>query len=252
MTFQLPLHGQQAIVTGGSRGIGRAIVLKLAGQGARVTFFYCSNQQAAAATVAEAAALEGQVEPLQVDIRDPEACDKAIDQIADQSESIDILVNCAGIIKDNILGLLSRDDVADVLDTNVVGVFNVLRPVIPHMIAQRSGKIINISSVSGEKGGRGQTNYAASKGAINALTKALAVELAARNVLVNCVAPGVIETEMSETIRGQAGDMVKSRILLGRYGQPEDIANAVLFFASSLSNYITGQVLHVDGGFKMN
>ena len=252
MTVHLPLHGQHAIVTGGSRGIGRAIVLKLANQGAKVTFFYCSNQQAAVATVAEAAELQGTVVAMKVDIRDPDACDNAIEKIAEEDERLDILVNCAGIIKDNILGLLSHDDVASVLETNVIGIFNVLRPIIPHMIAQRSGKIINISSVSAEKGGRGQTNYAASKGAINALTKALAVELSSRNILVNCVAPGVIATEMSEAIRGQAGDMLKSRILLGRYGQPEDIANAVLFFASSLSNYITGQVLHVDGGFKMN
>ena len=127
-----------------------------------------------------------------------------------------------------------------------------LRPVIPYMISQRNGRIINISSVAGEKGGRGQTNYAASKGAINALTKALAVELAPRNILVNCIAPGMIETDMTEDIRKQAGDMIKSRILLGRFGQPEDVAKAVLFFASSLSDYVTGQVLHVDGGFKMN
>jgi len=127
-----------------------------------------------------------------------------------------------------------------------------LRPVIPYMISNRSGRIINISSVAAEKGGRGQTNYAASKGAINSLTKALAVELAPRNILVNCVAPGVIETEMSQNIRERAGDVVKSKILLGRFGQPEDVAKVVLFFASSLSDYVTGQVLHVDGGFKMN
>ena len=120
------------------------------------------------------------------------------------------------------------------------------------MVSQRRGRIINISSVAGEKGGRGQTNYAASKGAINALTKSLAVELAPKNILVNCVAPGMIETDMTESIRQQAGDVVKSKILLGRFGQPEDVAKAVLFFASSLSDYVTGQVLHVDGGFKMN
>lgn len=246
------LSGQTAVVTGGSRGIGRAIVLKLAAQGADVSFFYRSNQAAAEATVEEASQLGGSARALRVDVRDPEACEQAIDSIAESRDQIDILVNSAGIIRDNILGLLSSEDVSEVLNTNVIGVFNVLRPVIPLMISRRRGRIINISSISGEKGGRGQTNYAASKGAINALTKALAVELAPRKILVNCVAPGVIETDMTETIREQAGDMVKSRILLGRYGQPEDVANAVLFFASSLSDYVTGQVLNVDGGFKMN
>lgn len=246
------LSGQTAVVTGGSRGIGKAIVLKLASQGANVHFFYCSNAAAAEATVQETADLSGSAQAHQVDVRDAEACERTIETIAEASDQIHILVNSAGIIRDNILGLLSQEDVSEVLNTNVIGVFNVLRSVIPLMISKRRGKIINISSISGEKGGRGQTNYAASKGAINALTKALAVELAPRKILVNCVAPGVIETDMTETIREQAGDMVKSRILLGRYGQPEDVANAVLFFASSLSDYITGQVLNVDGGFKMN
>ena len=137
------------------------------------------------------------------------------------------------------------------LDTNVGGVFNVTRAVVPHMISRRAGKIVNVSSVAGEKGGRGQTNYAASKGAINALTRALAVELAPRRINVNCVAPGVIETEMSQEIRERAGDEVKSRILLRRFGQPQDVAHAVWFLASKYADYITGQVLHVDGGFKM-
>ena len=137
------------------------------------------------------------------------------------------------------------------LDTNVGGVFNVTRAVVPHMIARRAGKIVNVSSVAGEKGGRGQTNYAASKGAINALTRALAVELAPRRINVNCVAPGVIETEMTQEIRERAGDEVKARILLRRFGQPQDVAHAVWFLASKYADYITGQVLHVDGGFKM-
>lgn len=251
-SFSLSLAGQTAIVTGGSRGIGKSIVLRLASQGVNVTFFYQSNQAAAESTLSEADSLSGTVQALKVDVRDPEACEKAVEEVGDSHGKINILVNCAGIIRDNILGMLSSEDVAEVLQTNVAGVFNVLRPVIPYMASRRQGRIINISSVSAEKGGRGQTNYSASKGAINALTKSLAVELASRKILVNCVAPGVIETEMTERIREQAGDMVKSRILLGRYGQAEDIANAVLFFASSLSSYITGQVLHVDGGFKMN
>ena len=246
------LKGKTVVVTGGSRGIGRSIVLTLAAQGANVTFLYRSNEVAANATLEAAGELSGVVIAKKVDIRDDEGGKKVIEEIADGSGKIDILVNNAGIIRDNILGLMTNEELSEVLSTNVTGVFNVLRSIIPYMISQRSGKIINISSVAGEKGGRGQTNYAASKGAINALTKALAVELAPRNILVNCVAPGVIDTEMTEVIKKEAGDVVKSRILLGRFGQPEDVANVVLFFASSLSDYVTGQVLNVDGGFKMN
>jgi 3-oxoacyl-[acyl-carrier protein] reductase len=155
------------------------------------------------------------------------------------------------VIRDNLLGLLEDEDVRVVLETNVAGVFNVTRAVVPHMIARRAGKIVNLSSVSGEKGGRGQTNYAASKGAINAFTRALAVELAPRKITVNCVAPGVIETEMSQAVRDLAGDEVKGRILLRRFGQPQDVAYAVWFLASRFADYVTGEVLHVDGGFKM-
>jgi 3-oxoacyl-[acyl-carrier protein] reductase len=141
--------------------------------------------------------------------------------------------------------------VRTVLETNVGGVFNVTRAVVPHMIAKRAGKIINVSSVAGEKGGRGQTNYAASKGAINALTRSLAVELASRRITVNAVAPGVIETEMSRDIREAAPDEVKARILLRRFGTPQEVAYAAWFLASRYADYVTGQVLHVDGGFKM-
>jgi len=246
------LKSKTAVVTGGSRGIGRSIVLTMASQGANVTFFYRSNEAATEETLQAASGLSGVVNAKKIDIRQAEACESAIDQIAEDAGKIDIVVNNAGITRDNILGLMTNSELSEVLETNVVGVFNILRPIIPYMVSQRSGRIINISSVAGEKGGRGQTNYAASKGAINALTKALAVELAPRNILVNCVAPGMIETDMTESIRKQAGDVVKSHILLGRFGQPEDVAKAVLFFASCLSDYVTGQVLHVDGGFKMN
>jgi len=244
------ISGKTAIVTGGSRGIGRAITLLLAAEGANVTFFY--RDAAAADSVIAAGRAGGHtIAGAQVDVRDSKACAAAAEAIAERCGRIDILVNNAGTIRDNPLSAFEDDDVAIVLDTNVSGVFNVTRAVVPYMIAQRAGRIVNISSVSGEKGGRGQTNYAASKGAINAFTRALAVELAPRKVNVNCVAPGVIETEMSQDVREASGADVKSRILLRRYGQPEEVAYAVWFHASSYADYVTGQVWSIDGGFKM-
>lgn len=245
------LSGKTVIVTGGSRGIGRAIVERFAQDGADVTFFYKSNAAAAEAVLAAAQSAGQRMTAEQVDVTDAAACAAAVERVVERCERIDVLVNNAGVIRDNLLALLEPEDVHTVLDTNVGGVFNVTRAVVPHMISRRAGKIINVSSVSGEKGGRGQTNYAASKGAINALTRALAVELASRRITVNAVAPGVIETEMSQTVRDLAGDEIKSRILLRRFGTPEEIAHAVWFFASGFADYITGQVLHVDGGFKM-
>jgi 3-oxoacyl-[acyl-carrier protein] reductase len=245
------LAGKVAIVTGGSRGIGRAIVELLAAEGGDVTFFFRDNADAARSVVAASQAAGREVASEQVDVRDSTACAAAVERVAERAGRIDILVNNAGMIRDNPLSAMDDDDVSLVLDTNVGGVFNVTRAVVPHMIMQRSGKIINLSSVAGEKGGRGQTNYAASKGAINAFTRALAVELAPRKITVNGVAPGVIETEMSQAVRDMAGDSVMSRILLRRYGKPEDIAHAVWFLASRYADYITGQIIAVDGGFKM-
>ena len=173
-----------------------------------VTFFYRGNADAAGAVVA-AARPRAAVVAEQVDVRDADACAAAVERVAERRGRIDVLVNNAGMIRDNPLAGFSDEDVQDVLDTNVTGVFNVTRAVAPFMISQRSGRIVNLSSVSGEKGGRGQTNYAASKGAINAFTRALAVELAPRKIRVNAVAPGVIDTEMSEAVRELAGDEVK-------------------------------------------
>ena len=245
------LSGKSVIVTGGSRGIGRAIVERLASDGADVTFFYRENAQAAQAVVDAAQAAGRKVTAEQLDVRDAEACAAAAERVFSRTEGIDVLVNNAGAIRDNPLTGFSDADVQDVLDINVTGVFNMTRAVAPYMISKRRGRIVNLSSVSGEKGGRGQTNYAASKGAINAFTRALAVELAPRKIAVNAVAPGVIETEMSEAVRELAGDEVRARILMKRFGKPEEIAHAVWFLASDYASYITGQVLTVDGGFKM-
>lgn len=243
------LTGAVAIVTGGSRGIGRAIVQTLAAAGAEVIFTYRENATAAAEV---AAALPGaKIASEKMDVRDAAACAAFAERVFDRTDRIDLLVNNAGVIRDNPLGALEPEDVSAVLETNVEGTFNMTRAVVPFMISQRRGKIVNLSSVSGEKGGRGQTNYAASKGAINAFTKALAVEVAPRGITVNAVAPGVIETEMSQAVRELAGDQIKSRILLRRFGRPEEVAHAVWFLSSRFADYITGQILNVDGGFKM-
>jgi 3-oxoacyl-[acyl-carrier protein] reductase len=244
------LSGGVAIVTGGSRGIGRAIVELLAAAGMDVVLVYRKNSVAAGEVVAACPGLKISAESL--DICDAQACNALVDKVVERTDRIDLLVNNVGMIRDNLLPLLEEDDVRCVLETNIAGTFNMTRAVTPQMIIQRRGKIVNISSVAAEKGGRGQTNYAASKGAINAFTRSLAVELASRGITVNAVAPGVIDTDMSREVRERAPDEVVSRILMRRVGNPMDVAYAVWFLASRYADYITGEILHVDGGFKMD
>ena len=243
------LNGGVALVTGGSRGIGRAIVELLAAAGMNVSFAYRENVAAAAEVVG--ADKNRRISSQSLDVRDAGACTAFVEQVVERTGRIDLLVNNAGVIRDKPVTILEEEDVRVVLETNVTGAFNMTRAVAPHMISRRAGKIVNISSVAGEKGGRGQTNYAAGKGALNAFTRSLAVELAPRGITVNAVAPGVIETEMSRAIRESAADQVLSRILLRRIGQPIEVAYAVWFLASRYADYITGEILHVDGGFKM-
>ena len=245
------LAGKCALVTGGSRGIGRAIVELFASEGANVTFFHRENTAAAQDVVKTLRAAGHEVHAEQVDVTDSAACSAAIERYAERTGRIDVLVNNAGVIRDNPLAALDDDDIRIVLDTNVGGVFNVTRAVVPYMVMQRAGCIVNLSSVAGDKGGRGQTNYAASKGAVNAFTRALAVELAPRKIRVNAVAPGVIDTEMSKNVREMAGDEAKARILMKRYGTAQEVAHAVWFLASDYATYVTGQVFHIDGGFKL-
>ncbi|HRQ89692.1 MAG TPA: 3-oxoacyl-ACP reductase FabG [Bacteroidia bacterium] len=243
------LSGRVALVTGGSRGIGRAIVERLARAGMDVTFTYLGNEAAANEVVAANPGLK--IAAAKVDGRDSAAVNACVDGLVDRSGRIDVLVNNAGVIRDKLLPMLEDDDLKAVFETNIEGVFHFCRAVVPHMMSKRYGRIVNLSSVSAAKGGRGQSNYAASKGAIESFTRSLAVEVGRRGLRVNAVAPGVIETDMSQEVRDLAGDEIISHIVLKRYGLPAEIAEAVWFLGSDLSAYITGQVLTVDGGFKM-
>jgi 3-oxoacyl-[acyl-carrier protein] reductase len=247
----MKLKDQVALVTGGSRGIGRGIVKAFAAEGARVAFVYRGNQTAADSLVQEIVQAGGTALALQVDVTDANAAQQCVERVEKEWGRFDILVNNAGIIRDDLFVRMEPDAWQSVLQTNLGGTYNFCRAVAYMMMRQRRGRIINISSVAAEYVNQGQANYAASKGAINAFTRALAVELASRGVTVNAIAPGFIETDMSEAVRNKAGDMIKKIIPMRRLGQPEDIARVAVFLASADAGYITGQVLTVDGGLSL-
>ena len=245
------LQEQVALVTGGSRGIGRAIVKAFAAEGAKVAFVYRGSQAAADTLAQELAQSRGSALALQADVTDPAAVQACVDRVQQEWGRLDILVNNAGIIRDDLFVRLEPEAWDSVLRTNLGGTYNFCRAVAYTLMKQRRGRIINISSVVADHANPGQTNYAASKGAINAFTRALAVELASRNVTVNAIAPGFIETDMSEAVRNKAGDLIKKVIPMRRIGQPEAVARVAVFLASADSAYVTGQVLTVDGGLSL-
>jgi 3-oxoacyl-[acyl-carrier protein] reductase len=245
------LKDQVAIVTGGSRGIGRGIVKAFAAEGAKVAFIYKGSQQAAESLAAEVAAAGGIAKAWQGDVANHDEAMKIVESVEAEWGSIQILVNNAGVIRDGLFVAMKPEEWNVVLQTNLGGTFNFCHALAMKLARQRKGRIINISSVAAEHTNPGQTNYAASKGAINSFTRALAVELAGRGVTVNAIAPGFIETDMSENVRNKAGDLIKKMIPLKRLGQPDDIAKAAVFLASADAAYITGQVITVDGGLSL-
>jgi len=248
---KMRLEGKTALVTGGSRGIGRACVLRLAAEGAAVAFVYRGNTQAAESLVAELKEQGCDARAIQADVADLERAHKVVDELVESWERLDILVNSAGIVRDGLMGAMTPDQWREVIETNLGGTYNYCHAAVQQMMYQRSGAIVNLSSTAAEFASRGQVNYAASKGGIDGLTRSLAKELAPRNVRVNAVAPGMIETDMSAAVRGLAGDQIKKVIPLKRIGRPEEIATVVAFLASDDSSYLTGQVLRVDGGLSL-
>lgn len=245
------LTGKTALVTGAGRGIGRAVAKKLAEQGAYVYLNYQGSKEAAQAAVAEIIQNGGSAEAVQCDVADFQACGEMIDRIIKQSGRLDILVNNAGITKDGLLVKMTEEDFDRVLDVNLKGTFHTIRHASRYLLKQRSGRIINIASVSGILGNAGQANYSASKAGVIGLTKSVARELAPRGILVNAIAPGYVDTEMTSGLPDKVKEQMLAQIPLKRAAVPEEIADVVLFLASGQSSYMTGQVLSVDGGMAI-
>lgn len=246
------LQGKRALVTGGTAGIGKAIALKFAKQGAKVAIFG-TNVERGAQVLRELNLItnDNSAQFVQVNVSKKAEVDAAIKKVMESFQHIDILVNNAGVTHDQLLMKMSEDEWDNVMAINVKSCYNTAHALVRSMMKARSGKIINMSSIVGLTGNAGQANYAASKAAIIGFTKALAKELASRNISVNCIAPGFIDTQMTEVLTELQKEATLAKIPMGRMGQPEDVANAALFLASSLSDYITGQVITVDGGFVM-
>jgi len=247
----LNLEGKTAVVTGASRGIGRATALALAGAGASVVINYTQNESAALEVKSLIEEGGGSAIAIKADVSDYSRCEDLVQGAIDHFKRIDILINNAGITRDNLLARMKMEDWQEVIDTNLNGVYNCCKAAIRPLLKQKSGgRIINVASVSGIYGNSGQANYAAAKGGVIAFTRTLAKELGSRNITVNAVAPGFIESEMTAVLSDRVKEEILSRIALGRLGRPEDVAEVILFLASS-ANYVTGQVIAVDGSMSL-
>jgi 3-oxoacyl-[acyl-carrier protein] reductase len=247
------LFGKTALITGGPRGIGKAIAQLFAKQGASLALFGTNLENGSAVTQElKSFIVEGQkISFYQTNVSDTAQVEKMMQQVYADFGQIDILINNAGITRDNLLMRLSEDDWEAVINTNLKSIYNTCRAVVRPMMKAKQGKIINITSVVGLMGNAGQTNYAASKSGMIGFTKSLAKELGSRNISVNCIAPGFIETDMTGALNEKQKEIILSQIPMQRMGQPSDVAHAALFLASPLADYVTGQVLTVDGGMAM-
>lgn len=247
----MTLVGKVALVTGGSRGIGRAIALKLAENGADVAINYAGNTAAAEEVKAAIEQMGRKALLIQCSVADTDGVQAMVNQVVKELGRLDILVNNAGITRDGLLMRMKEADWDDVMNTNLKGVYNCSKAVMRTMMKQKSGRIVNMASVVGEMGNAGQANYAAAKAGVIGFTKSMAKEVASRGITVNAIAPGFIATDMTRVLSDDQKAEMARTIPLGRAGQPEDVANAVLFLASEGAAYITGQVLNVDGGMVM-